>query len=197
MFLTFLRLTGFLLAFYISLKHGLHEGHALITPRLLVGLLGLRGLTCCCLEGLTIAVIATAVQGSVGCEGTPMGLALLAKLLTVALFRDSTSRAPRCLALWVTFGFGWGCTALSFCLEFAPFFSTMTRSMASRFGSNVQVDFGTIEWLRLYWFYHDIGTDNNTRAARSASPKGIFPFLRCWYSLGAVLQCREVFDIVI
>jgi hypothetical protein len=47
MFLTFLRLTGFILAFYISLEHGLHEGHALITPRLLVGLLGLRGLTCC------------------------------------------------------------------------------------------------------------------------------------------------------
>ncbi len=31
----FLRLTGFLLALYISLEHGLHEGHALITPRLL------------------------------------------------------------------------------------------------------------------------------------------------------------------
>jgi hypothetical protein len=57
MFLTFLRPTGFLLAFYISLKHRLHESHALITPRLLVELLGLRGLTCCCLEVLTIAVI--------------------------------------------------------------------------------------------------------------------------------------------
>jgi hypothetical protein len=44
-FLTFLRLTGFLLDFYMSLEHGLHEGHALIAPRLLVGLLGLRGLT--------------------------------------------------------------------------------------------------------------------------------------------------------
>ncbi len=50
-FLTFLRLTGFLLAFCISLEHGLHEGHILITPRL-VGLLGLRGLTRCSLEGL-------------------------------------------------------------------------------------------------------------------------------------------------
>ncbi len=60
-FLTFLRLTGFLLAFHISLEHGLHEGLALIPPRLLVGLLGLRGLTCCCHEGLTIAVIAMAV----------------------------------------------------------------------------------------------------------------------------------------
>jgi hypothetical protein len=75
MFLTFLRLTNLLLAFHISLKHGLHEGHALIAPRLLVGLLGLRGLTYCCLKGLTIAVIATAVQGVVGCEGTTMGLA--------------------------------------------------------------------------------------------------------------------------
>ncbi len=75
MFLTFLRLTGFLLGFYISLKHGLHESQALIAPRLLVGLLGLRGLTCCCLEGLTIAVIAMAVQGVVGCKGSAMDLA--------------------------------------------------------------------------------------------------------------------------
>ncbi len=120
-FLTFLRLTGFFLAFHISLEHGLHEGHALIAPRLLVGLLGLRGLTCCCLEGLTIAVIATAVKGVVGCEGTAVGLAMLAKLLTATLLRDSTSWAPRCLALWVTFGFGWGCTSLSFCLEVCAF----------------------------------------------------------------------------
>jgi hypothetical protein len=101
----FLRLTGFLLAFHVSLEHGLHEGHALITPRLLAGLLGLRGLTCCCLEGFTIAVIAMAVQGVVGREGTAMGLATLAKLLTVILLRDLTSQAPRCLALWATFGF--------------------------------------------------------------------------------------------
>jgi hypothetical protein len=115
--LTFLRLTGFLLAFHICLEYGLHEGHAHIAPRLLVGLLGLRGLSCCCLEGLTIAVIATAVQGVVDREGTTMGLATLARLFTATLLRHSTSRAPRCLALWVTFGFGWGCTALSFCLK--------------------------------------------------------------------------------
>jgi hypothetical protein len=121
MFLTFLRLTGFLLAFHISLKHGLHEGHALIAPRLLVGLLGLRGLTCCCREGLTIAVIAMAVQGVMGLEGTAVGLATLAKLLTVTLLRDSTSRARRCLALRVILGFGWGCTALPFRLEFCAF----------------------------------------------------------------------------
>jgi hypothetical protein len=120
-FLTFLRLTGFLLAFCISLKCGLHEGRALIAPRLFVGLLGLRGLTCCCLEGLTIAVIATAVQGVVGLKGTTVGFALLAKLLTATLLRGLTSWAPRCLALWVTFGFGLGCTALFFCLEFCTF----------------------------------------------------------------------------
>ncbi len=113
-----LRLTGFFLAFHISLKHGLHEDHALIAPKLLVGLLGLRGLTCCCLKGLTNAVIAMAVQGVVGLEGTAVGFATLAELLTATLLRDSTSRAPRCLALWVTLGFGWGCTALTFHLEF-------------------------------------------------------------------------------
>jgi hypothetical protein len=105
-----------------------------------------------------------------------MGLAALANLLTATLLRDSTSRAPRRLALWVTFGFGWGYTALSFALRFAPFFSTMTRSMASRSGNNVRVDLRTIEWLRLYWFCHNIGTDNSTMAARPALPKGIFPF---------------------
>jgi hypothetical protein len=60
--LVLLRLTGFLLALCISLKHVLHKSHALIPPKLLVGLLGLRWLTCCCLQGLTIAVIAMAVQ---------------------------------------------------------------------------------------------------------------------------------------
>ncbi len=34
-------------------------------------------------------------------------------------------------------------------------------------------------------------------AARSASPKGDISFLHCRYSLGAVLQRREVFDVVI
>jgi hypothetical protein len=144
-FLTFLRLTGFLQAFHISLKHGLHEGHALIAPGFLVGLLGLRGLTCCCLKGLTIAIITTAVQGVVGLEGTAVGFAMLAELLTATLLRDSTSQAPRHLALWVTLGFGWGCTLIPFALSFAPCFSTMTRSMASRSGSNVRVDLGTVE----------------------------------------------------
>jgi hypothetical protein len=115
--LTLFRLTGFLLAFCISLEHGLHEGHALIASRLLEGHFGLRGLTCCCLEGLTIAVIATAVQGVVGLVETAVGLATLAKLLTATLLRYSTSRAPRHFALWVNLGFRLGCTSLPFCLE--------------------------------------------------------------------------------
>jgi hypothetical protein len=89
--LALLRLTDFLLAFCTSLEHVLNKSHALITPKFLVWLLGLRGLTCCCLEGLTIAVIATVVQGVVGLVGTTVGLTLLAKLLTATLLRDSTS----------------------------------------------------------------------------------------------------------
>jgi hypothetical protein len=76
--LALLRLTGFLLAFHISLEHGLHKIHALIAPKLLVGFLGLRGLTCCYLKGLTIAVIAMAVQDVVGLVGTAVGFARLA-----------------------------------------------------------------------------------------------------------------------
>jgi hypothetical protein len=118
-FLMFLRLTSFLLAFHISLEHGLHEGHALTAPNFFVGLLGLRGLTYCCLEGLSLAVIATAVQGVMGLEGTAVGLAVLAKSFAATLLRDSTSQIPRHLALQVTLGFRWGCsTALPFCLEF-------------------------------------------------------------------------------
>ncbi len=52
----------------------------------------------------------------------------------------------------------------------------MTLLMASRFDNNVCVDSGTVEWLRLYWFYHNIGTDNSTMTARSASSKGILLF---------------------
>jgi hypothetical protein len=112
-----LRLTGILLAFHISLKHGQHSGHALIAPKLLVGLLGLSKLTCCCLKGLTIAVMATAVQCVVGLVGTTMGSATLPKLLTATLLRDSTSLAPRGLLLWITLGFGPGCSSLTHCFE--------------------------------------------------------------------------------
>jgi hypothetical protein len=67
--------------------------------------------------GLSIAVIAMAVQGVVGLIGTAVGFAKLAKLLTATLLRDSTSRAPRRLALEFTLGFGPGCTSLTFHLE--------------------------------------------------------------------------------
>ncbi len=86
MFFMLLGLTSFL-RLYIGLEHGLHEGHSLIAPKLLVGLLGLRGLTCCCHEGLTIAGKAMAVQGVVGLVGASVGFATLA-ILTVNLLRD-------------------------------------------------------------------------------------------------------------
>jgi hypothetical protein len=115
--LVLLRLTGFLLAFHISLKHVLHKSHALIAPKLLVGLLGLRGLTCCCFKGLTIADIATAVQGVVGLVETAVGIATLAKLLTATLLSNLISWDPRCLTLRITLGFRPGCSSLTLCLE--------------------------------------------------------------------------------
>ena len=54
-----------------------------------------------------------------------------------------------------------------FALRFTLFFSTMTRLMASRSGRKIHVDLETVEWLRLYWFCHDIRTDNSTMAATS------------------------------
>jgi hypothetical protein len=42
--LALLGLSSFL-SLYIALKQGLHEGHTLIAPKLLVGFFGLRGLT--------------------------------------------------------------------------------------------------------------------------------------------------------
>jgi hypothetical protein len=170
--LALLRLTGFLLAFCISLEHGLHKGHALIVPKLLVGLLGLRGLTCC-LEGLTIAVIATAVQGVVGLVGTAVGSAMLAKLLTATLLRPVGP--PDALRFRLLLALGWAQAALPFALNFLLCFSTMMHSIASRSSSNAHVDSRTVEWLRLYWFCHIIETDPSTIAAGSASPKGKFP----------------------
>ncbi len=93
------RLTGFVIGLYIGLKHGLHKGHARIAPKFLVGLLGLSGLTCCCLQGITVNVIAAAVQVVVGLVGTAVSFATLEKLLTVTLLRDLASQAPKCLAL--------------------------------------------------------------------------------------------------
>jgi hypothetical protein len=64
-----------------------------------------------------------------------------------------------------------------FALRFAPFFSTMTCLIASSSGNKVRVDSRAVEWLRFYWFCHNIGTDNSTMAARLALPKGILPFV--------------------
>jgi hypothetical protein len=116
-----------------------------------------------------------------GLVGTAVGLATLAKLLTATLLRDLTSRAPRRLALWVTLGFGLGCTSLTFCPELLVL---LPHLMASRSGSNIRVDLETVEWLRLYWFCHNIRTDASTIPARSALPKGIFPFFVIGAALG-------------
>jgi hypothetical protein len=188
----------------------------LLPPNLFVGLLGLRGLISCCREGLTIPVIATAVQGVVELVGTAMGFATLAKLLTASLLRDSTSRPPRCLPLGITLGklqskvlaVGFAMLAklltvnllrdlitqaprrfplgITFCfaLSFSFCFSTMTRSIASRSGSSARNDLGSVRWVRFYWFCHVIGMDASTIAARSASPKGVFPFFIIGTALG-------------
>jgi hypothetical protein len=88
MLLAFLGLTSFL-GFCISLKRGLHEGHLLVAPILLRGLLSIRGHTCGYAKGLTILVIAMTVAGVVHLVGTAMSLATLANLLTACLLRDS------------------------------------------------------------------------------------------------------------
>jgi hypothetical protein len=113
-----------------------------------------------------------------------MGLATLAKLLTVTLLRDSTSQAPRRLHFGLPLALDGAVLPFPFALRFAPFFSTMTHLMASRSSSNIQVDLGTVKWLRLHLFCHDIGTDNSIMAARLALPKGIFPF----YFIGTALE---------
>jgi hypothetical protein len=139
--LRFLRLTGLLL--HISLKHGLHEGHALIAPRLLVGLLRLRGLTFCCLEGLTIVVIVMAVQGVVGLEGTAMGLATLANFSLQPYLGTRPVGPPDALRFGLPLALDGAVPPFPFALRFVPFFSTMTCLMASRSGSNIQVELGT------------------------------------------------------
>jgi hypothetical protein len=58
-----------------------------------------------------------AVKVVVGLVETAVGLVSLAELLTATLLRDLTSRPPRRLALWVTLGFGPGCTSITLCLE--------------------------------------------------------------------------------
>jgi hypothetical protein len=114
MLLTLLGFTSFL-SLYIGLKHGLHEGHTLIALKLLIGLLELRGLTCCCHAGLAIAVIATAVQSGVCLVGANGSFAMLAKPLTASLLRDLITQAPRCFPLGVTLGIRMGCSSLTLC----------------------------------------------------------------------------------
>ncbi len=75
-----------------------------------------------------------AVQGVVDLVGTTVGLATLAKLLTATLLRDSTSRAPRQLVLWVTLGLGSGCSNLTFHLELL----VMLLNYDSLYGLKVQ-----------------------------------------------------------
>jgi hypothetical protein len=132
-----LRLTGFFLAFGMSLEHGLHKGHALIAPRLLLGLLGIRGLTCCFLEGLTITVIAMAVQGVVGLVGTTVDLATLAKLLTVTFLGTQPVWPPDALRFGLLLASDRVVPALPFALSFLLCFTTMTCLMASRSSGNV------------------------------------------------------------
>jgi hypothetical protein len=85
----------FLKPFLKGLKHDCHIRHLLIAPILLVGLLCIGGLTCGCAKGLTILVILATLIGIVHLVGAAMSLAVLAKLLTANLLRDSIRRASR------------------------------------------------------------------------------------------------------
>jgi hypothetical protein len=125
-----------------------------------------------------------AVQGVVGLEGTPVGFATLAEFLTVTLLRDLTSGSPDALRFGLLLALDRPVPSLPFALSFWLHFSTMTHSMASRSGKNLLLNSGIVEWLRLYSFCHDIGTDASTMVARSASPKGIFPFFIVGTALG-------------
>ena len=92
-----------------------------------------------------------AVQGVVHREGSAMGLAPLAKHLTLQPFLGTQPVSPPdALRFGLPLALDGAVLPFPFTLRFAPFFSTMTRLMASRSGSNVRVDLGTIEWLRLY-----------------------------------------------
>ncbi len=70
-----------------------------------------------------------------------MGLALLAKLLTATLLRDP----PDALRLGLLLALAGAVPPFALALRFAPCFSSITRSIASRSGNNVRVDLGTIE----------------------------------------------------
>jgi hypothetical protein len=116
MLLMLLRLTNFL-SLCIGPEHGLHKGHTLISPKLCVALLGLSGCTCCCHKELTIAVIATAVQGVVGLVAAAVGFAMMAKLLTVSFLWDLFFLATRRAHLGAALGIRTSCCSLALSLE--------------------------------------------------------------------------------
>ncbi len=159
-----------------------------MAPKLLVGLLGLRGrgLTCCCPNELTIPVIAAAVQGVVCLVGATASFAMLAKLLTASLLRDSITRTPQCFPLGITLGIRTGCATLPFALRLSFYFSIMTHLIASRSSSNAastqeQWDgSGCIPWL---W----LDQPRQRRCSHSLL------LVQLW----DVLQHQEVYDIVI
>jgi hypothetical protein len=74
-----------------------------------------------------------------------MGLALLAKLLTATLLRDSTSGSLGRFALGLLLASAGAVPPFALALRFAPHFSSITHSIASRSGNNVRVDSGTVE----------------------------------------------------
>ncbi len=84
-----------------------------------------------------MAVIVTAVQGVVGLVGTAVGLAMLAKLLTATLLKDSPVGPPDALCFGLFLASDQAVLALPFALSFLFCFSTMMRSIASRFGSSI------------------------------------------------------------
>ncbi len=73
----------------------------------------------------------------------------------------------------------------------------MKCSIASRSSSNAGVNSGTVEWLRLYWFCYDIGTDASTIAARSALPKGIGVGYMAWKLICISLNSQMVVLMVL
>ncbi len=83
------RLTSPFLALLDGLEHRHHVGYALVTPKLLVGLLSIGGLSRTCAEGLTFLIIATTVACVMCLVGAAVSLAMLAKLLGMRLLRDS------------------------------------------------------------------------------------------------------------
>ncbi len=86
--LVLLRLTNPFLALLDAFEHHHHVGYAVIAPKLLLGPLSIRGLTCTRAEGRTFLIIVMTVAHIIHAT---VGLAVLAKLLGVRLLWDSIS----------------------------------------------------------------------------------------------------------